>query len=102
MMITSKKLMKFCSLFSSKRHSSIENPFTITIYVQKSTRLLISRRSYLTDLYKPVAFKSYIDEIKPLLVPPVSNRLLHSNDLQVMVVGGPNQREVRAKNINSV
>jgi len=35
----------------------------------------------------------HIQEIRPLLKPPVGNKLMFSEQLKVMIVGGPNQRE---------
>jgi 3-hydroxyanthranilate 3,4-dioxygenase len=38
-------------------------------------------------------FLHRIEEIKPLLKPPVSNNMLFNDALKVMIVGGPNQRK---------
>lgn len=38
-------------------------------------------------------FMGRVEEIKPLLKPPVSNSMLFNNALKVMIVGGPNQRK---------
>jgi 3-hydroxyanthranilate 3,4-dioxygenase len=38
-------------------------------------------------------FLNRIEEIKPLLKPPVSNNMLFNDALKVMIVGGPNQRK---------
>ena len=37
-------------------------------------------------------FPSYIDSIIKYLKPPVANKLIYSNDLQAMIVAGPNKR----------
>ena len=36
---------------------------------------------------------TYIESIKAQLRPPVGNKLIYSNELQIMIVGGPNQRK---------
>ena len=36
---------------------------------------------------------SYIEIIKAQLRPPVGNKLIYSNELNIMIVGGPNQRK---------
>jgi len=35
----------------------------------------------------------YIDRIKSELIPPVSNKVVINDKIQVMVVGGPNNRK---------
>lgn len=49
----------------------------------------------MTEIREPVKFDGWIDEHKHLLKPPVGNKALYtdSNDLIVMVVGGPNSRQ---------
>jgi len=45
---------------------------------------------------RAINLDSYLLDIAPLLVPPVSNKLLFgSGQLKVMIVGGPNNRKVR-------
>ena len=48
------------------------------------------RRSSSTS---PLNIREYIESIKGQLVPPVGNKMIYSDKLQVMVVGGPNRRE---------
>lgn len=43
----------------------------------------------------PISLSKYIAEVKPSLKPPVSNRMIYNEQLQLMVVGGPNQRKVQ-------
>lgn len=43
--------------------------------------------------FKTFNLPSFINRIKNNLRPPVGNKLIYSNDLQIMVVGGPNQRQ---------
>jgi 3-hydroxyanthranilate 3,4-dioxygenase len=47
-----------------------------------------------TSASPPISLKKYIEDVKPLLKPPVANRMIYNEQLQVMVVGGPNQRKV--------
>ena len=49
----------------------------------------------MTDIEEPVRFAGWIDDHRHLLRPPVGNKQLHegAQDLIVMVVGGPNQRQ---------
>jgi hypothetical protein len=42
----------------------------------------------------PISLHKYIAEVKPSLKPPVANRMIYNEQLQLMVVGGPNQRKV--------
>ena len=44
----------------------------------------------------PLSLVKYIQEVRPTLQPPVANRMIYNEQLQVMVVGGPNQRKVLA------
>jgi 3-hydroxyanthranilate 3,4-dioxygenase len=37
-------------------------------------------------------FFQQVEKIKPLLKPPVSNHMMFNDDLKIMIVGGPNQR----------
>ena len=40
-----------------------------------------------------IDLRAYVDEVRPLLLPPVSNKLLFSGEqMKVMVVAGPNER----------
>src|SRR5262252_7228340 len=41
---------------------------------------------------KPLNLKTWIDENRQLLQPPVGNACIWNGDFMVMVVGGPNQR----------
>jgi 3-hydroxyanthranilate 3,4-dioxygenase len=43
-------------------------------------------------LQAPFNLKSWIDEHRHLLQPPVGNALMWNGDFMVMIVGGPNQR----------
>jgi hypothetical protein len=45
-------------------------------------------------LSSSIDFDAWLDRIRPLLKPPVANKMLYGSDssLKVMVVGGPNQR----------
>ncbi|GAA4692684.1 3-hydroxyanthranilate 3,4-dioxygenase [Pseudonocardia yuanmonensis] len=49
----------------------------------------------MTGISEPVRFDGWVDEHRHLLRPPVGNKQLHegAEDLIVMVVGGPNQRQ---------
>jgi 3-hydroxyanthranilate 3,4-dioxygenase len=49
----------------------------------------------MTEIREPVHLTGWIDEHRHLLKPPVGNKALYadSNDLIVMVVGGPNSRQ---------
>lgn len=47
-----------------------------------------------TSSRQPLSLNNYIKEVRPLLKPPVANRMIYNEQLQVMVVGGPNQRKV--------
>ena len=49
----------------------------------------------MTTIGEPIRFDGWIDENQHLLRPPVGNKQLHAGaqDLIVMVVGGPNQRQ---------
>jgi 3-hydroxyanthranilate 3,4-dioxygenase len=40
----------------------------------------------------PINLQAWIEEHRPLLKPPVGNKVVHAGDFIVMVVGGPNQR----------
>jgi 3-hydroxyanthranilate 3,4-dioxygenase len=40
----------------------------------------------------PFNLKSWIEENRHLLKPPVGNKMIHNGNLMIMVVGGPNQR----------
>ena len=42
----------------------------------------------------PLSLEKYIQEHRAQLKPPVANRMIYNEQLQVMVVGGPNQRKV--------
>ena len=53
--------------------------------------LLIRRRLSSIATEKLNLFK-HIDQIKNDLVPPVSNRVIINDKIQVMIVGGPNNR----------
>ena len=45
-------------------------------------------------LRSPLNFKSWIDENRHLLKPPVGNKVVYDDgDFMVMVVGGPNSRK---------
>ena len=44
------------------------------------------------SLQAPFNLKTWIDEHRSLLKPPVGNALIWNSDYMVMVVGGPNQR----------
>jgi len=48
-----------------------------------------------TEVSAPIPFDGWLDEHRHLLRPPVGNKQLHegAQDLIVMVVGGPNQRQ---------
>lgn len=50
----------------------------------------------------PISLPKYIAEVKPTLKPPVSNRMIYNEQLQLMVVGGPNQRKVVTDIISSL
>lgn len=41
----------------------------------------------------PLSLSSFIEEVKPSLKPPVANRMIFNEQIQLMVVGGPNQRK---------
>ena len=42
----------------------------------------------------PTNFKKWIDEARPSLLPPVGNRMMYNgSQFQVMIIGGPNQRD---------
>ena len=48
----------------------------------------------MTDRFHPLHLKTWIDENRHLLKPPVGNKLVWQNtEFMVMVVGGPNQRK---------
>ena len=40
----------------------------------------------------PFNLKSWIEENRHLLRPPVGNKMIHNGNLMIMIVGGPNQR----------
>jgi hypothetical protein len=42
----------------------------------------------------PISLWSYIETNRIFLQPPVCNKMMYNGQLQVMIVGGPNQREV--------
>jgi 3-hydroxyanthranilate 3,4-dioxygenase len=40
----------------------------------------------------PFNLENWIEENRPLLKPPVGNKMIYNGNLMIMVVGGPNQR----------
>jgi hypothetical protein len=60
----------------------------------QSQSLLPSRALSTSVPAHPISLERYIQEVRPELKPPVANRMIYNEQLQVMVVGGPNQRKV--------
>jgi 3-hydroxyanthranilate 3,4-dioxygenase len=43
-------------------------------------------------LMAPFNLQRWVEENRPLLKPPVGNKMIYNGDFMIMVVGGPNQR----------
>ena len=54
---------------------------------------LFKIKKYISSSALSIHLPSYIEIIKAQLRPPVGNKLIYSNELQLMIVGGPNQRK---------
>lgn len=83
-MVHPSRLMRLRARASLPRASS-RSPFSFAAQCGFSTS---------AEVVSPLSLEQYIQEVRPLLKPPVANRMIFNEQLQVMVVGGPNQRKV--------
>src|SRR5580765_6829945 len=46
----------------------------------------------MSELMAPFNLQGWIEENRPLLKPPVGNKMIYNGGFMIMIVGGPNQR----------
>ena len=68
--------------------------FSHTIRMKSPVQSTVSRFMSIAPNSDPISFHKYIEEARPTLKPPVANRMIYNEQIQVMIVGGPNQRKV--------